>query len=279
MNELWRVIDTAPSSYVLMLAFFLYQLRHMSQRNPPSVLSWQEAGGFGLFLMLGLRRLVWETPEQPLHVLNVLCRAAAFGVIGFSLVGVIGVAWCGTLGIMKKFKFEIQYSLARRRQAREQRELVRQREIQAHRTTPRRLPTAEEIRRQEQEREDQKQRDELMLKQSREKEELRMEAELELEIALDEDRRMRFRHLMNQFAEEDLPVDHYQRRLQKIREALATQASGHHGHGGSLEDILEDFSKREESLRRSVSDPDELDTMLSFLAGQRARAIQRFMEQ
>ncbi|MEZ6088192.1 MAG: hypothetical protein R3C05_09255 [Pirellulaceae bacterium] len=128
MSELWRVIDTSPTSYVLMLAYFLYQLRHMSQRHPPSVLSWQEAGGFGLFLMLGLRRLVWETPEHPFNVLIVLCRAAAFGVIGFSLVGVVGVAWCAVLGILKKIKFQIQYARARKRQIRAQREEMKRRE-------------------------------------------------------------------------------------------------------------------------------------------------------
>lgn len=272
MNDIWDVVDNTPTLYLVALAWLLHRIGLSLRERRRELVVWQDVAAGGTFAVLTLRRLVWDTPVLATDVVLVLLRAAAFSMIAYGVMGMFALMWSGLNFAWRKLsRFfvdrwqALQYGFTPKVPERPS-------------SVTSRVPSQATIREQTQREEQQALELEKIQAARRRRKELRLQTELVMEFALDQGRRDKLSTLLNTYADDTLPVDEYEARLEQFRDAIQLHSPAKPTKYNSLQDILNDFASQLADVEESTQSDFEKDSLRAMIMNERQITIQRFIQ-
>jgi hypothetical protein len=270
-------IDYTPTFYLLMLGYLLVQIgKHFAQRYPRTA-NYQSGLAVLVFAYLTLPRLFYQQPYSPAEGIGIAVRAAAFAAITYGLAGFIAMGHMGIVSLLQKGKQRWQTWQSNRELREQQRIADEERRLQDS-YSPSYAEMQEAARR---EREVQERREEEARRREEDRQrrlELKLQAELEMEFAADKNRREKLNEFINTYADESLPVDVYQQRLEMIRNAVTRNSPAKAKQYHSMQEIIDDFDKQIADVDNSTNSEFEKQSLRALILMERQNVIQRFIQ-
>lgn len=270
-------IDNTPTFYLLMLGYFLVQIGRVFAQRYPKTANYQSGLAVLVFAYLTLPRLFYNEPYAPADGIGICVRAAAFSAITYGLAGFIAMAHMGIASLYQKARLRWQ-AWQQTRALREQTQIADEEERLRETYSPSYVEVEAQAQR---DREDQLNRDKEARRYEADRQrrlELKLQAELEMEFAADQNRREKLDQLINTYADESLPVDIYQQRLEMIRNAVVRNAPAVAKQYHSMQEIIDDFEKQLTDIDESTQSEFEKQSLRAMIMMERANVIQRHVQ-
>jgi hypothetical protein len=99
-----------------------------------------------------------------------------------------------------------------------------------------------------------------------------------MEFAADKNRREKLNEFINTYADESLPVDVYQQRLEMIRNAVTRNSPAKAKQYHSMQEIIDDFDKQIADVDNSTNSEFEKQSLRALILMERQNVIQRFIQ-
>lgn len=270
------IIDFTPTFYLLMIGYFLVQIGRVFAQRYPKTANYQSGLAVFVFAYLTLPRLFYKPPYWLADGIGISVRAAAFAAIAYGLGGFVAMAHMGIKSLLQKTKLRWQLWMQNRELREQQRITEEERRLQeSYSPSYAEVQEAERREREEQERRNEESRREA---DRQRRLELKLQAELEMEFAADKNRREKLNEFINTYADESLPVDIYQQRLEMIRNAVVRNAPAKAKQYPSMQEIIDDFDKQVADVDNSTNSEFEKESLRSLILMERQNAIQRFIQ-
>ena len=270
-------IDCTPTFYLLMLGYFLIQIGKAFAQRFPQTANYQSALAVLVFAYLTLPRLFYNQPYSPAGSIGIAVRAAAFAAITYGLAGFVAMAHMHIMSLMRKMKSRLETW----RHNFELRELhrIEEEEQQFQDDYSPNFVEAQDIAQREREEQARREEEDRRREADRQRRlELRLKTELEMEFAADKSRREKLEELINTYADESLPVDVYQQRLEMIQNAVARNSPAKAKQYHSMDEIINDFDKQIVDVDNSSSSEFEKESLRALILMERQNAIQRHIQ-
>lgn len=271
------IIDFTPTFYLLMIGYFLVQIGRVFAQRYPKTANYQSGLAVFVFAYLTLPRLFYKPPYWLADGIGISVRAAAFAAIAYGLGGFVAMAHMGTKSLFQKTKMRWQ-TWMQNREFREQRQM----EDEERRLRDSHQPSYDEMQELARlEREEQERRDEEARRREADRQrrlELRLKAELEMEFAADKSRREKLDQLINTYADESLPVDIYQQRLEMIQNAVSRNSPAKAKQYHTMQEIIDDFDRQIADVNSSTNSEFEKESLRALILMERQNVIQRFIQ-
>lgn len=263
---------------LLTLLFAIFAMHYIGLRfirGQPTLRAWGVRLAAVVLVLFGLLRLL-ETPQP---TANDILSAVIIGAFGAGLT--IGPTWIvlAIAGFLAEQLFKLRCDFQRRvsrmlnafqQRVRESERERRQQEAQRERQ---RLVPQQECHRKELE-----QQREALEAEKRKRDSLRLAAELELEFALDQEHQERMRKLVDKFADESLPVEEYEKRIQAVRDSVTRNANRSRSYR-SITEVVQEFDQRLADLDQLELTEEEKESLQALLMMERQQVLQRLMQQ
>lgn len=279
---LTQILDSTPILYLFAVAVVLRSLgSYISEKYKP-IAFFQYACGASTWGFLLLRRMVLYPPQELLEVIATLIQTGAFGMIAFGMVGAVGTV----ISLTSDGSRWVYGLLKQRKDARQEASRRQAEQLRLQRDADRR-PSSEDRERERRERAeqanqaaiDQQQVEARLAEELARKRTIRLQRELQSQAVMEQNHRQSIREFIDNYMEDDLPLDEYERRNDIIMEHISQQRTVKHKEESysSITDIENAFVERlneVESLNQSQA---EKQSLRAYILMEKNNAIQNFL--